>query len=287
MVKMLLVVTSKPDIASMNILNNLLTIGKWDERGRLDGNPVYGRENTLVVTIDKMHLHFDDVDIAVKKELDVGVESVIYASKHRSQSGTRTLTVHPVGNYGEAEFGGKPHTLVPASPPLMTYALRALKERAKELKDYRVSFETTHHGPFLTSPVLFIEIGSNETAWRDEDAGRVIADTIMSLCDGEWKSRQSEYPVALGAGGGHYAPRISDVALQKKVSFGHMVPSYAVNEVLEYGEEMVSQMIEKSPGAEMVFVHRKGVMEEGLEKLGALFEKQGLRVVGERELGEA
>ena len=39
---------------------------------------------------------------------------IIFASKHKSESGKPTLTAHPCGNWNDkADFGGKPRTLAP------------------------------------------------------------------------------------------------------------------------------------------------------------------------------
>ena len=35
--------------------------------------------------------------------------------------------------------------------------------------------------------------------------------------------------MVIGIGGGHYAPRFSEVALSRRVSFGHMLPAYAMD----------------------------------------------------------
>ncbi len=154
--------------------------------------------------------------------------------------------MHPIGNYGDAEFGGKTKTLVPTSPSLMTQAVRILREKAKGM-DYAVSFEATHHGPFLSTPTFFIEIGSQESSWKDEEAGRVIAETIL-------ETHAPDHPTAIGVGGGHYVPRITDVALDRKISFGHIVPTYALD---YFTRELAEEAIRQSKNAKIVYFHKK------------------------------
>ena len=44
--------------------------------------------------------------------------------------------------------------------------------------DYDITLETTHHGPVLQKPTLYVEIGSTEDRWSDRIAARVWAETI-------------------------------------------------------------------------------------------------------------
>ena len=107
----------------------------------------------------------------------------------------------------------------------MTSLLRGLKANAADIP-FQVSFETTHHGPFLKKPTLFIEIGSDKTNWENQRAAQVIAKTLLGV-------EVNEYPIAIGIGGGHYAPRFTEVALSKKISFGHLFPNYAMEGMTE------------------------------------------------------
>jgi D-aminoacyl-tRNA deacylase len=272
---MRLIVTSKEDVASANIFDRVLDTIVWKEGGRFDGNPWFSSGNLALVTIDKYHLYTDQIDRTVHEELGFEPELVIFASKHRSESGLSTLTVHPIGNFGKAEFGGKSGELVPSCPSLMTNALRILKAKAREASlEYKVSFEATHHGPWLETPSFYIEIGSLEEQWKDERAAEPIAQTII-------EADISEYPIAVGVGGGHYCPRITDVALARRISFGHIIPSYA----LEKADERILRMvIEGTPEASLVYFHRKEMKKSEYRRLKEWFEANGLRPVREDDL---
>ena len=298
---MILIVVSKPDPASVNIQKRLFETSTWEEHEqfRFDDNPVYinhAKEVPLwMVTITRRHLDHDNLDIALRTQLNLEPDTIIYASRHRTSSGINTLTVHPIGNFGEiAEYGGKPRELVPASPWLMTAAYRTLYSKVKSQQlqpdgkkfGYKVSFEATHHGPYLETPTFFIEIGSDERAWDDLKAAGLIAETIMAIVQ-EWK-RTNEYPVAIGVGGGHYAPRISDVARTKQIAFGHIIPSYAIeggdSEIIP--ESLLLKAIEKTPEVRLVYLHRRALKVPVYRKLKTWFKDQGLEIVGSSDLDD-
>lgn len=265
---MKVIIISKPDLASYNIFENLLKLKGWQERGEFFGNPLYFYHDHYIATINDRHIFHDNVDIELSQALEEKPECIIYASRHTSESGKRSLTVHPIGNFGKAEFGGREKTLVPSSPQLMTQALRILRKKAKKL-DYAVSFEATHHGPYLQTPTFFIEIGSEEEAWQDKEAGRVIAETIL-------ESHAPSYPVGIGVGGGHYSPRITDVAIERKISFGHIVPTYALS---YFTPEMAEEVIKASTGVEKVYFHKKHLKSEQYTKWKNVFSEKGLKPV--------
>ncbi|MBU0623965.1 MAG: D-aminoacyl-tRNA deacylase [Candidatus Thermoplasmatota archaeon] len=270
---MKLIVTSSEDNASMNIRARLLEKTGWTDRGEFDGNPALVRDDFLMVQVNKIHLDEDYVDDRVKQKLGKEVEVVIFASRHRAESKIPTLSVHPIGNYSSAYFGGMPRTLCKSSPQLMTSALRALALNAKGM-GFNVSFETTHHGPTVNTPAFYIEIGSYEELWGREDAAEAIAKSIMSVKD-------EGHPVVVCAGGGHYAPRFTEVALSKKVAIGHMAANYALDHL---DENMIRQISEKSGGAEKVYFHRKGMPKAAYRTLKERFATRGLEEISSNDL---
>jgi D-aminoacyl-tRNA deacylase len=267
------IVISKPDIASCNIFDNLLQIREWKKEGEFQGNPFFYHGDFLISTINDEHIFHDNVDKEISQAIGNNPEVIIYASRHRSESGKRSLTVHPIGNYGKAEFGGKERILVPSSPHLMTEAMRILRNKAADL-DFSVSFEATHHGPYLETPTFFIEIGSDESAWRDKKAARAIAETIM-------ETETRDYPVGIGVGGGHYSPRMTDVAKERKISFGHIVPTYALSN-LDF--EMAKKVVCATTGVEKIYFHKKQLKGRQYSELKELFAEIGLSPVRTADL---
>lgn len=272
---MKLVVTSSEDPASMNIRARLLERSGWAERGTFEDHPVLARDEFRMIQVDRIHLEEDYVDDRASKALGEPVDVVIFASRHRAESKIPTLTVHPIGNYASADFGGKPGTLCRTSPHLMTSALRNLASRAKGM-GFNISFETTHHGPVVSSPAFYIEIGSYEELWGREDAAEAIADSILTV-------KEEGYRTVLGVGGGHYAPRFTEVALTRKVSLGHMAANYALEALTP---EMIVQMSERSAGAKSVYFHKKGMAKPAYRQLRERFASCGLEEISSNDLDQ-
>lgn len=271
------IVNSVGDIAGMNIRSKLLEGADWREGEPLCGSPTYWLGDMVMVTIDDEHILHESLDSEIKSGLDIDIELMIYTTRHKSVSNTRSLTVHHVGNYWEARFGGKERALPVSAPNWTTEALRLLNANAKGL-GYSISFEATHHGPWLETPHFFIEIGSTEQEWREDEPAMAIARTVLSL-------QETDYPIAVGVGGGHYAPRHTDVALTRRVSFGHIVPTYALKD--KAGGEIRAALglaVDATPGAELLYPHRKGLNGEQKGACRDFAEEKGLRIVSSEEL---
>lgn len=270
---MKLIVTSSEDSASMNIRSRLLEDADWEECGTFEGRPALSHRDFVMIEVARMHLYEDQIDERARAELSQEVEVVVFASRHRSEKRIPTLTVHPIGNFSSAEYGGRPGTLCPTAPHLMTSALRNLKMNAEGLS-WDVSFETTHHGPSVGSPVFYIEIGSYEELWEKKEAAEAIARSILGM-------RPREDPVVLCVGGGHYAPRFTEVALARRMSVGHMAANYALEAL---SEEMIEQMSAKSMGARKVYFHRKGMPKPSYRELRERFSRCGLEEISSEDL---
>jgi D-aminoacyl-tRNA deacylase len=273
---MRLIVTSREDIASMNIRKHLLAGWEWKEIGRFESDPILECPGYMMVTIPEIHLIRDNIDKQVTHVTGKEFQVVIFASRHRAESKLPTLTVHPIGNYSRAEFGGRDRTLVPASPHLMTSALRLLKESWTGA-GFGISFETTHHGPYLETPSFFIEIGSDETLWTNEEAAETIAKVIMSV-------QEKRGEVVMCVGGGHYAPRFTELAFEIPVSIAHMAANYAVDSL--YDDRVMAEMIEKSGKPKFVYFHRKAMQKQKFRELSERFSTFGIEVVRSNRFSE-
>jgi len=284
-----LIISSTIDPASTNIKKSLLEQSTWDESGTFNGNIVYRHstmKDVIIVTINDSKILHENLDKEVKDVLGIEAKQAIFISRHTSKTGKPTLTVHPIGNYGKAEFGGKSKILTKASPQLMTYLLRLLKKNAKQAKLYhKVCFEVTHHGPYLDIPTLFIEVGSNEEEWAKQEPAAVVAKSVLEFLDSYHceKDFSDEMVVLLGVGGGHYAPRFTDVALEKKVAFGHMIPTYQID-AGNIDDEMFEQALLKTPNVKGIYIHRKSMKKSQVTEFKDIFEKKGIPVISSKEL---
>jgi D-aminoacyl-tRNA deacylase len=273
---MRLLLSSLEDIASINIRDRLLEAATWEGVGCYEGNPAYVRGDDVLVTIDGTHLFADDVDIRVSEEMGLSIGRVLFLSRHKAASGIPTLTVHPIGNYAQADYGGRTAELVPSDPTLMTALLLQLSEKAKGLP-FQVSFETTHHGPWLSVPTTYIEIGSSEATWGHVGAAQAIASAIL-------EAEPLNDPIAIGVGGGHYAPRFSEVSLSKRICFGHMLPNHFIEK--EDDALALDRMgkAAKASRSDIVYVHRKSMSRSRATQIKGLALSLGLRVMDSQDL---
>lgn len=285
----LLIVASNEDPASINIRSCLLEKAIWNEIDKFQGNSVFQLSNlkdVIIVTINDEKIFRENVDKEVENELGIKAKQLIFISRHTSKTGEPTLTVHPIGNYGRAEYGGKDRTLVKSSPKLMTELLRILKSKAREEELYhKVCFEVTHHGPYVDVPTLYIEIGSNEKEWIKKQPANVVAsailETLKKYCYEE--EAPKDIPVLIGIGGGHYAPRFTDIALEKKVAFGHMIPNYQIDSG-NIDEEMLTEAIDKTPNLSGVYLHKKTLRKSLLTEYKNWFTSEGIKVFSSKDL---
>jgi D-aminoacyl-tRNA deacylase len=274
---MRLLLCSTADEASVNIKERLLEKAKWKEIGTYHDHPVLSHGEDLLVTFPTVHLFADCIDQEVAKATGKELESVVFLSRHKAASGIPTLTVHPIGNFGKADYGGKEGTLVPSAPEMMTSTLRSMQRMAAGLP-FQVSFEVTHHGPFLATPTMYIEIGSDESNWGNVEAGRVLAQALL-------ETEVQKAPRAIGIGGGHYAPRFSESVITKKVAFGHMIPNHAF-EVSddESIKRMIHMALEGSSGAKLAYIHKKSMARSRATHLKGLVESMGAEVIDSSDL---
>jgi len=225
---MILLVSSNKDPASLNIANQILQQYPFQKTlGTFQNNPVYTANlNKKFVTF--IRLNEASVDAQNLPENFPDAELIIFISRHSSQSGTPTLTVHPPGNFAGADFGGLPQTVSVSPATAMSNTLKMLMfyQQKLGLTDYEVSFEVTHHGPSLNVPAMFVELGSSMQQWTDSNAAYAVAcATIFAIETFESKPTQK---AVIGIGGTHYNKKFTQMALNGEVVFGHMISKYAV-----------------------------------------------------------
>lgn len=282
----ILLVSSSEDPASTNIKDGLLAQHPWTQTASFFSAPVY-RSPTLrdavLLTIPDKKIHHENLEDEVKTTLDITPSLAIFLSRHRSKTGAPTLTVHPIGNYADAEFGGRPQTLVPAAPHIQTQLLRLINTRVTATHlPYKVCFEVTHHGPYLTIPTLFVEVGSTETQWNERPPADLIAAALLDLLP-TLPLAKPEAPVLVGIGGGHYAPRFTDVALQRDAAFGHMLPTYHLS-TDAIDEHMLELSFAATPGVTGAYLHRKELKKSQASALTKWCDAHGIPVVSSNDL---
>jgi D-aminoacyl-tRNA deacylase len=285
----ILIISSAEDPASTHIKNSLLEQTTWEEQGIFYNTPVFrhtSMKNLVLVTIPDKKIRHENIDIEVQEQLHIEPKIAIFLSRHRSKTGEPTLTVHPIGNFSDAQFGGQPKTIVPAAPKMMTHLLRLIKKNLQSTDlDYKVCYEVTHHGPFLRIPTLFTEVGSTEVQWQQKEPASIIATSLLELLRTYQYEEDfpKDIPVILGIGGGHYAPRFTDIAFQKKVAFGHMIPTYKIDEGT-IDNEILEKTILATPNLTAVYLHKKDLKKSQVTSYRNWFEKKGISLISSTEL---
>jgi D-aminoacyl-tRNA deacylase len=284
-----LIISSTEDPASTNIKNSLLEQTTWEEHGTFYNTPVFrhaSMNNLVIVTIPDKKIRHENIDTEIYEQLHIEPKIAIFLSRHRSKMGEPTLTVHPIGNYGDAKFGGKTKTLIPAAPRMMTHLLRLIKKNLQptDLK-YQVCYEVTHHGPFLKIPTLFVEVGSTEIQWQQKEPASIIASSLLELLAKYHYEEEypNDIPVLLGIGGGHYAPRFTEVALAKKIAFGHMIPTYQIDGG-NIDDEILEKTIQATPNINGVYLHKKELKKSQVTQYRNWFETKGISIISSKDL---
>ncbi|MFQ5887779.1 MAG: D-tyrosyl-tRNA(Tyr) deacylase, partial [Candidatus Hydrothermarchaeales archaeon] len=85
---MRVIVTSQKDIAGANIYSELSRNFGFEEEAFFEGKPTYRKGSILLISTEKGQVFVDHLD----KHFDV--EYYVFASRHKSTSGEKTLTVH-------------------------------------------------------------------------------------------------------------------------------------------------------------------------------------------------
>lgn len=269
---MILLVASSKDIASLNIKDQILKNYQFQKAAKeFEGNPTFsadinGKKVTLV-TLSRESIKAQDLP-----EIFPQANLVVFLSRHSSQSGKPTLSVHTPGNFGNAELGGLPRTVSVSPASAMQSAIKALVQCKQQLNlNYEVSFECTHHGPSLDTPTMFVELGSSETQWIDSQAALAVAHATLTAISCFSTSAGS---AVLGIGGTHYNRRFTLMALMGEAAFGHMIPKYAVSLI---DAEMLSQCIERTlERVSLAVLDWKGIKSEDKPSLLSALEVAGL-----------
>jgi D-aminoacyl-tRNA deacylase len=232
----IVLITSTEDPASTNIAGRLLERHGFESTGVvLFEKQVYQKDSLLLVTIDTRIVTPPDLDAYFNPQ------AYVFLSRHRAESGIASVTAHTTGNFtDDASQGGKPREIGRVNPDLLKNYMISLWKHSNELREFQVTIEATHHGPTsLLKPVLFVEIGSGDSSWRDERVGGIIADALMeSLASGKTWDK-----VALGFGGTHYPDKFNKMVLETDTALASIAAKYALGGV---DEPMFGQLIQKS-----------------------------------------
>lgn len=269
---MILFVASKRDIAAMNIAEKLVTNhGFKSTTKNFDENPVFSKTLLNGNTVKLIHIEQDSVNTQ-SVVFPSSLSLLVFLSRHKSMSGTPTLSVHTPGNLGKADLGGLPKTVSISPASAMKKALIAMKTAQEEMGlEYEVSYECTHHSPSLNIPTMFVELGSSEKQWADPEAAEAVARGALAAA-----SANTIHSAVLGIGGPHYNMKFTRKALETETAFGHIVPKYAISELdLEILQQCIIKTLEPVKKAVLDW---KGITGADKNQLFSLIAETGLEI---------
>ena len=270
-----LIVCSKLDPASQNIKDNLLGLLDYDER-KVGDYEFYDAGDIGIVEINERLIYADYLDEKLKR-MGLNFEEILFASRHSSKDKRKIFSVHVSGNVATADYGGKPYSLAKPSPITMKNYVLALKKRLDRKPDFQFTLEVTHHGPSeISTPSAFYEIGSTEEEWVDEEAGRIVAESMIEALN----DPRRDWQIAVGVGGTHYAPRQTEIMLNTTFTFGHNFAKYTFEGL---NEEILEKAVRISE-AEYIVIDEKSTVSKIKSLVRNVAEKLGVEVLKSKEV---
>lgn len=257
---MIAIITSAKDTAGLAIKQQLLKNYGFDEKKgeSFDGSPVYTlpieSHEARLYTVAEDSIHCESIDKKIPADL------FVFATRHRSQAGVPALTAHSIGNWAKAEFGGKDSTICPTSASLLKLFIQNLAAVGKSANyGGEVVQESTHHGPFLEKPAVFIELGSSELQWEDAKLASMVADSLIGgLGDYALLDEIKEHEPVFGIGGPHYAREFTKLMLNTNYAVGHICPKHMLGTLTP---ELLQAALNAS-GASLVALDWEGLGSE-------------------------
>ncbi|KYC52913.1 MAG: D-tyrosyl-tRNA(Tyr) deacylase [Candidatus Methanofastidiosum methylothiophilum] len=255
---MKLIISSELDKAGENIRENFLQNYPFE---KLEGDIFYNRAtDSLLVRIKNETIYTDFPENIVQEEVKeyslTSIDSIFFATRHKSVAKIPTLTCHTPGNFVKADYGGADGQVSPSNPIFQKKVLNEIMNLSKALEvSFEVSLEATHHGPLTGLPTTFIEIGSDETYWGIKEAGEVIASAIYRSLS--YNEKEKSFRIAAGIGGGHYCPKFTEIMLNTDIAIGHVIAKYNT----PVTDSILCELIKKSKNLEVVLLDWKGIKE--------------------------
>lgn len=255
---MKLVISSELDKAGENIRNNLLQYFPFE---KLEDNIHYDKNNDCLLSrINTETIYTDFPEDTIQKKIngyDLGnIDSIIFATRHKSITKIPTLTCHTSGNFNKADYGGLDGQVCPSNPIFQKIVLKEISDLSKKMDiQFEVSLEATHHGPLTRLPTTFVEIGSDETQWEIEKVGELLASAIYKSLS--YEDKTNLFKIAAGIGGGHYCSKFTEIILNTDIAIGHIIAKYNT----PVTDSMLNELIKKSNSLEFIILDWKGIKE--------------------------
>ena len=259
-----LLVASKLDPAGYNMAHYMI-----DKHGfKQQENDTYTNEIAVLFIANEETLTMEWLDNRFS------VSYYLFLSRHKSERGIPTLACHTTGNFSNSTtMGGRPKELAYVYPSLQKHYMKTISRQRLRVPDYQLVIEATHHGPTsLTKPTFFIEIGSTEKQWNDQNAVSVVCDTVIDTI----KNIKNYGNVGIGLGGTHYPSKFTDMLISSDYTLASVASKHSLQNI---NKVMIEQMISKTvEDVECVFMDWKSLGKEK-NRLNSIVSTLGLEVV--------
>lgn len=244
------IICSRKDVASNNFFNYLIDNYNFKEirknlfflEEEIEKTEYAINEVFLIIT-DQLHIYLTEKEINdLLAGIEKNIEQVIFLSRHStlSEKKEKSISVHAIGNWKNADLGGRPTTVCKTDPILIRELLLRMYIKKKQnididIKKYEVKQEATHHGPYLENFAIFVEIGSDLDAWNDLKTIGFICENVIDVLkyyNREKIKEENNWVEVVGFGGSHYCTKFFKYSMDpnKKYCFGHIIPDYAIKE---------------------------------------------------------
>lgn len=199
-------------------------------------------------------------------------DGYVFLSKHAAESGVLALTCHSTGNFSEAAFGGKERQVAVPNSNLQKSYLKNLWNAKDSFSEFQITIEATHHGPTdLNKPSLFIEIGTTEKQWNDENLCNSVADIVVHTIT----DKIPKNPVALCFGGTHYPNKFTKELIEGKFALGTVIPKHALDFL---DKELFSHILHRNKNVTASLLDWNG-LGKNKQKVLDLLEETNLEVI--------
>lgn len=215
---------------------------------------IIGEKNNICKAVcvkDYLYLTDEDV-INIESKIKDKCEFLIL-STHRSETQKiDTISIHVCGNFNKNELGGNKQKLSYVYKDVFEHLYKTISEDKEKPSTLEFFIEATHHGPSLDAPVLYYEIGPNDDAYNNIEYQKYYTKKLIDFLTSNYKT-QSEHYVLIGAP--HYLDKKMVENIKEKmklkhnitnVFFSHIIPKYALNNILELDDNTLKQIFEET-----------------------------------------
>ncbi|RPG73158.1 MAG: hypothetical protein CBD52_000505 [Euryarchaeota archaeon TMED192] len=230
-----LILASKADSASLTLHQAMVESHTWESAPSPLGDLLINTKiDVHMLLVNEIHVRSDNIGKLHMDLINKNIDDIIVLSKHVSSSEVPAMTVHPIGvptgqEMGEeGRSGGVYGTLVPPNPRMASFLRAIVRKGALEpnLSKFDLTLEATHHGPVMSLPTMYVEIGSSDKEWTDSNLASIWAEIITENLSSKAPDPRKRWILCIG--GGHYAPRHRDILIRSNELVGHILPSYSL-----------------------------------------------------------